>query len=108
MAIILSKYATSEPIPFTVEFNGDTLQFYAKRASIHSNLVNAKRVNSAEPEANIKKLFADRLLDDEMQPVTKEWVDELLTTDGLEVLFYRINNEFTKAVGLDEIVAKKG
>lgn len=99
---------SEDPIEFSVEHQGKTLTFFAKAASLDEFLANAKKTaNSSDTKANMRRSIQELLLDDQQQPVTKEWVDKLFSKPNLVPLGIKINAALNTSLGLDEIAGKK-
>ena len=94
------------PIPFSVEFQGQSLDFYVKPTSMEEFFAGLKK-GAADGRANMRRTFLQLLLDEDEKPVTKEWVDKLLTKPNLIPLGIKINAALNSALGLDDLTAKK-
>lgn len=98
---------SEDPIGFTVEHQGQTLQFYVEPTSM-KEFANAFKRTSQDMDANMKRTFKKLLLDDQQQPVSDEWVDKLLSKKNLVPLALKINAALNSALGLDDLTGKKG
>jgi hypothetical protein len=98
---------SEEPIDFTVEFQGKTLQFYLKPTTLAEFFESAKKGGS-DPQAGMRRTFQKLLLDEDHEPVSKDWIDKLLSKPNLIPLGLKINAGINTALGLDELTAKKG
>lgn len=101
----LNKFSES-PTEFFVEHEGQTLQFFVAPTSVKDFAAQFKN-SSKEMDANMKRTFLKLLLDEDQQPVTKEWVDTLLTRTNLIPLALKINDGLNSALGLNDLAAKK-
>lgn len=101
----LDKFS-EEPIDFTVEFQAQTLQFYLKPTALSEFFATIKK--SGDAQAGMRRTFLTMLLDEDQNPVTKDWVEKLLTKPNLIPLGIKINAAINTALGLDELAAKKG
>jgi hypothetical protein len=98
---------SEEPIEFNVEFQGQTLTHYVKPTPLQEFFAGLRK-GSSDPQANMRRTFQQLLLDEDQKPVSKEWIDKLLTKPNLIPLGIKINAAINSALGLDEIAAKKG
>jgi hypothetical protein len=98
---------SEEPIEFSVEHQGRTMQFFVEPTSI-KEFSGAFRRSSQDMDANMKRTFVKLLLDEDQKPVTAEWVDKLLSKKNLVPLALKINAALNSALGLDDLAAKKG
>ena len=98
---------SEEPIEFTVEFQGRTLTHFVKPIAMDEFMASIKK-GSTDNTAIMRRTFAQLLLDEKRDPVSKEWIDKLLTKPNLIPLGIKINAALNAALGLDELAAKKG
>lgn len=105
MAYDLEAFS-DEPIKFDVEFQGKTLTHHVKAVSLDDFFASMK--GSTNPTANMRRTFRELLLDEDQQPLSKDWIEKLLTRPALIPLGLKINAAINSALGLDELAAKKG
>lgn len=97
------------PIDFAVDFQGKTLQFFLKPTGLSDFFESVKQAkSSSDPKEGMRRTFRQLLLDENQEPVSKEWIEKLLTKPNLIPLGLKINAGINSALGLDELTAKKG
>lgn len=104
MAHDLEQFS-EEALPFTVEFQGKELDFFCKPVSIEEFFSKLRSTNNAT--ANMRTTFRSLLLDENQVPVSKDWIEKLISKPALIPLGIKINAAINTALGLDEIAAKK-
>ena len=98
---------SEEPIEFKVEFQGKELTHFVKAVALDEFFAGMRK-GSNDPQANMRRTFQQLLLDEEQNPVPKDWIEKLLSKPNLIPLGIKINAAINQALGLDEIAAKKG
>lgn len=99
------KQFSSEPIRIAVEHQGKELVHFVRQVSPEDFFDKLKGSNN--PTANMRRTFRELLLDEDQVPLPKEWIEELITTEGALPLAIKINAAINSALGLDDLAAKK-